>query len=120
MSAVPLGGVLGALNHLLAAIVEEHADNHGPGLLSISSIMLIETSVRVTGVIRVKDHSEPFIVRCDVQPPDGAKQKLVVIMEQWPARLPAMVSWLKPLLEESRVTLDLDFEKLVPPPGHDS
>ena len=109
MSTVPLGGVLGALNHLLAALVGEYSHTHGRASVSIGSIVLDERSLRVAGEIRHDGKTGPYVIRAEVQAPVGSRQSLNVSVERWPEHMPDLLVWLKPLLEASRISLDLDF-----------
>jgi hypothetical protein len=115
MSTVPLGGVLGALNHLVAAILEEYAANTARAAFSLDSISIDEQSLRVSGTFRRQDAVDRIVVRLDVSPPLASRQNLKVSVEQWPVQLPPLILWLKPLLDHADIAVNLDFEPWPPP-----
>lgn len=107
MSTVRLDGVLGTLNHLLSAYLDEAAA--GSGMLALEAVTLDETGCRISGRIRSAAHTDRFVLRLEAAPPEGKRQSLHVTVEQWPAHVPAPVAMLRPLLDKARVTLELDF-----------
>lgn len=107
MSAVRLDGVLGALNHLLLAVLEESAG--GASALALETVTLDETGCRIAGRIRAAAHTDRFLLRLEAAPAQGNRQSLRLTVEQWPPRLPAPVEWFRPLLDKARLTIDLDF-----------
>jgi hypothetical protein len=120
MATVPLGGVLGALNHLIAAILEESASHSGRTSLVIDGVAVDAASCRIAGGIRTPDGVDRFVLRVEVTPPQGAKQSLRVRVEQWPAHLPALLEWVRPLLERAELGMDLDFGPWLPPQQDES
>lgn len=107
MSVVRLDGVLGALNHLIAAYLDEAAD--GGSALALESVTLDETGCRIAGRIRSASHIDRFLLRLEVAPPQGDLQALRLSVEQWPAHLPAPVETFRRLLDKARITVELDF-----------
>ncbi len=107
MSTVRLDGVLGTLNHLLSAYLDEAAG--GAGALALESVTLDETACRISGRIRSTTGPDRFLLRLEVAPPQGDRQSLRLVVEQWPAHLPAPVETFRPLLDKARLTLELDF-----------
>jgi len=113
MSTVPLGGVLGSLNHLIAAVLEEAAAaSSGPaGRLpfALDSVTVDETGCRIAGALGPPRGPGRFALRIEAAPPAGSRQSVRLTVEQWPERLPPPAEWLKPLLDRARITVDLEF-----------
>jgi len=109
MSTVPLGGVLGSLNHLIAAVLEEAAAHSGRLPLALDSVTVDETGCRIAGTLRTTHGPERFALRIEAAAPVGSRQTVSLRVEQWPVGLPPVAQWLKPLLDRARIAVDLDF-----------
>ena len=109
MATVPLGGVLGSLNHLIAALLEEAAADTGRRPFALDSVTVDETGCRIAGSFHPPRGPGRFAVRIEAAPPTGSRQTVRLSVEQWPEGLPPLAEWLKPLLDKARMTVDLDF-----------
>jgi hypothetical protein len=108
MSTVPLGGVLGSLNHLIAAVLEEAAAARaGSRPFALDAVTVDETGCRIAGSLG-PPHGR-FAMRLEAAPPAGSRQTVRIVVEQWPERLPPLAQWLKPLLDMARIHVDLEF-----------